>query len=338
MEKNRLTRSLLLLLLVSGLSLQGQNLVPDSSFEDITTPYCGITSSPAQFNGAFNQWNCPTSAEPDQYSLLVPTTCFNHATNGSPSGPIPPKGSQTPRTGDVHVGLYLYTISGLEQREYIQIRLSQPMSQGQQYLLRYHVSLADQIEWATSSIGAYFSDTQVSGGSGPLPYSPQAQNTAMLPDTSLWMEVRDTVTASGSWEYLVIGNFANDANTNLAANPGSGLGPGQYGAYYFIDDVSVTPLEPMLSVENPWLTGNATVPSWFKVGHSPAVGPRYDEGGSTLEFKVFDMSGRVVHVQEGEGQGWEGRNAATGMYIWNLKWMDRGGYERNDMGKIMLTR
>jgi hypothetical protein len=58
-------------------------------------------------------------------------------------------------------------------------------------------------------------------------------------DTSEWVRVADTLTATEAYEYLTIGNFSSDAQTPTTDNPGYNPQPGTYGAYYFIDDVRV---------------------------------------------------------------------------------------------------
>ena len=56
--------------------------------------------------------------------------------------------------------------------------------------------------------------------------------------SNAWVEVTVSITATGGEEYLVIGNFADNANTNIQAN-GAPLMGSEHGAYTFIDDVSV---------------------------------------------------------------------------------------------------
>ena len=69
-----------------------------------------------------------------------------------------------------------------------------------------------------------------------MPYIPQIESTSMINDTSTWAKVSGYFTAVGDEQYLTIGNFRLNANTNtVTINPSVN----NDGTYFYIDDVSV---------------------------------------------------------------------------------------------------
>jgi len=231
-------------------SAQAQNLVPNSDFEDTANVVCGIYSS-SDLAASVNYWYSPTAATPDIHSTTIAQSCWNYQPNSTYGGPIGLKGSQMPRSGNTFAGLFCYTIAGLNQREYIQSPLASPLVAGLMYYVEFYVSLADHIEKYTDKIGAYFSDLPLyTANDQPMLYVPQIAASTFLPDTLQWVKVSGTFVASSAHQYITIGNFYDDNNTVTMTNPGGNSAPGNYGAYYFIDDVSVSPASGINDVED----------------------------------------------------------------------------------------
>lgn len=241
----------LLAVLCTGNIGSAQNLVPNPSFELYNSIYCGIMGNNV-FNQTTKNWVSPTNSSPDLYFTTISPSCYNFQNNSQYTGPIGIKGSQFPRTGTVMAGCWLYTIPGLNQREYVQVQLTTPMVVGTSYVVSFYVSLADNMEKSTRNIGAYLSANPVSGSSSnPLPYQPQVEADNFITEVSDWVLITDTVVALEHYEYLTIGNFYDDQTTATQPNPGYSGQPGTYGAYYFIDDVSVVQVgtSPTVSVD-----------------------------------------------------------------------------------------
>ncbi len=213
----------------------GANLVPNPQFENYS--YCPYFFS--QVNDAA-PWFDPTVATPDYLN-----SC---ATFPQVSVPNNFMGSQAAYSGQGYCGFFVYADNVLYgsdpggYREYIEAPLLAPLTAGVSYQVSFHVSLADNYAWAISQLGAYFSAGQVFNGStqGVLSYIPQVENPAANPLTSTnsWMLVTGTFTATGGESYITIGNFRTDAATTAVP---SNAGTNNF-AYYYIDDVSVTPL------------------------------------------------------------------------------------------------
>ncbi len=221
------------------LGTKAQNLVPDPSFEGYVYDFCGLQTY-SDFNTLVDDWKTPTHGSPDVYFSVINDTCYNYMPNTTYSGPLGIKGKQSPLNGRAFVGFYAYTIPGLNQREYIQTELSSPMIIGEEYMVTFRLSLADFIEYGTPNIGVYFSTSAIgSSNNGVLNYTPQITvNTAVM-DTVNWVMVTGTFQAQDAYTHMTIGNFNDDNSTVLVNNPGFVSGPGVYGAYYYIEDISV---------------------------------------------------------------------------------------------------
>ncbi|MBL0340715.1 MAG: hypothetical protein IPP71_07235 [Bacteroidetes bacterium] len=144
---------------------------------------------------------------------------------------------QVPRSGEGYAGIYSYNY-GTEYREYITGTLSSPLVAGLTYNVEFYVSLNDGYIQAIVEMGAYLSPIPPGPFSNALHINviPQIENnTGPLQDTSIWKKVSGQIVAQGGEQYITIGNFHNDTTTTIS-QPGT---IGSYGAYYFIDDVSV---------------------------------------------------------------------------------------------------
>ncbi|HHG84407.1 MAG TPA: gliding motility-associated C-terminal domain-containing protein, partial [Bacteroidetes bacterium] len=177
--------------------------------------------------------------------------CWNFQPNSTYSGPIGLKGPQLPRTGNAMAGFFSRTILGFDQREYMQVRLAQPLRAGRYYSFSFYVSLADNHEFASNRIGALLSTTAVSiANDKVIAASPQILENGIISDTSNWVLVSDTIQAAQAFEYFTIGNFFDDASTDTVTNPGASGQPGTYGAYYFVDDCRGREVAPPVNLSD----------------------------------------------------------------------------------------
>lgn len=218
-------KTLIIISLVLGFySLSwGQNLVPNPSFED-------ITSCPPYF-GEFNvvDWTSPNTASPD---------LFHSCSNGNAGVPQNAFGWQYPRTGDAYVGGHTSDFGGNNGREYIQCQLISPMVQGEKYEVIFFVSRTDSSTKACDNIGAYFSTNAISSSNtlnfNVVPQVVSAPQSPIKNDTG-WVQIIDTITAFDNYQYLTIGVFTDDANTNWIPVQGGW----EDEAHYYYDDISV---------------------------------------------------------------------------------------------------
>ncbi len=228
------------------------DLVPNPSFET----YTAVPTGQDQLNLAY-PWSNPTSANPDFFNPSCPpyTTFPLNLLPPEVGVPTNSQGTQTPQTGSCYAGFYAsggVTGNG-PWREYIETPLTSPLVAGQMYRVEFSVSLADECQCAVDQLGAYLSNGPV----GPVNtqqcltgITPQVTNPSghYLTNKTGWELFSQTFTASGGEDHLVIGNFSDEASTPLM----TGLSGSRAGAYYYIDDVSVTPQEQPPPTPHPW--------------------------------------------------------------------------------------
>ena len=211
------------------------NLVPNPGFE---------------INHSIGQ--CPSDTSLDYYSpdywdavglgssdYLIVNTCS--LSNGVP---LNPWGYQNAFEGTayMHFGVVGDT-SVPVYREYVQTPLISALVTGHKYCFSAMVSLSDSTLRATDDLGAYFSSilyTQLYGEN--IPVTPQVQNPQgrFLVDKYGWMLISGSFYATGTENYLIIGNFLDEYHTDwLAVSPcGSHEVWYMIGSYY-IDMVSL---------------------------------------------------------------------------------------------------
>jgi hypothetical protein len=263
--------SIMKLLLTTILALilhpaTAQNLVLNPGLDNYNTcPGFG------QFSSTYiTNWSKPSIASSDYYHFTCPGI-----------NPV----FQFPRSGEGYAGIIAYNF-GQEYREYITGTLSAPLTAGQMYDVEFWVSLHNGYIQAINELGAYLSAAPPGPFSNVLHISvqPQIENTSSaLNDTANWRRVWGTFMATGGEQYITIGNFRPDSLTTIT-QPGTS---GSFGAYYFIDDVSVTPLSSTgISSSN----SNQQFECWY---HNGYLNINISDHVASREILITDLSGRI---------------------------------------------
>lgn len=204
--------------------LTAQNLVPNYSFETIS--FC-----PEGFGGGG-----PTAAPP----WIAPTggTCdiFNECcTSGIVDVPANFFGNQAALTGVGYAGGYT-KLPSFEYREYLNAPLTEPLVAGEWYSVSFFVSPSDN-GCSVQTIGAYFSVTPPTGGIAHIDVDPQVEsNAGFLDDYDNWTLISGCFQAAGGEQYITIGNFHSDGETE--DNPSCTNGAPNL-SYYYYEDVVV---------------------------------------------------------------------------------------------------
>jgi len=192
------------------------------------------------------------------------------------SGAKNPYGYQIPQDGDGFVGIIStsdYRNAGeCQVREYVQMKLSKPLIAGYKYDVKFFASLANNSGYTTDQLGVVFTnDDRYKHGINKFIGKPDINNPyhEFLSDTVNWMPITGIYSAKGGEEYIIIGNFQKcNLASRKAINPNdsaslmdrtkqkylqdlnssydhlnNGFGKlyVEKLAYYFIDNVSVTP-------------------------------------------------------------------------------------------------
>ena len=216
----------LFFLFVSPLFPAAQNLVPNPSFES----YISCPTTLLHQIDRCNDWFNPTGATPDYYNSCSVSVYADI--------PLNIYGFQNERTaGNAYTGISLYSINP-NDREYVEVKLTQSLVAGKKYCVTFYVSCADSSELATSRLGIYLSNDSALGYfSDTLAFQPQVENMFgnIISDSVGWVKISGIYSAAGGEKFLTIGNFYDDAGTDTLR-----IKQGIYRySYYFIDDVSL---------------------------------------------------------------------------------------------------
>jgi len=118
------------------------------------------------------------------------------------------------------------------------------LRQGKCYYAEYYVNLANTERLACNNQSMLFTNNPVYVDTvatpyGVLPANPQIQHPQIITDTLNWVKVSGVFTAQGEEKFLTLGNFKNNAQTQTQPIQPTGYN----GAAYYIEDVSVIPLD-----------------------------------------------------------------------------------------------
>ena len=262
------------------------NLVPNSSFEIV--PNCSeftaiVDSAPP--------WKNPTEFGSSDLLNFCNLSSLEWITT-----------MQLPHSGNSYAGFYTgeqYTDVPLahDAVEYIQAPLLDSLSSSKIYFTTFYVSLAEFGRYATNNIGLYFSDTAIyRAGIGfdylLLDFNPQILpfDNPVIKDTidTTWFKVEAIYTAHGGEKFITIGNFSGDHETifeNVIPPTNNWIGATDV-AYYFIDDISITPIDSLPG----GLPANAGPDQTIYIQDSVFIGQRI----ANLNCNWYELGGNQI--------------------------------------------
>nr|MBP9187603.1 hypothetical protein [Bacteroidia bacterium] len=250
-------KKLLFLIFISVISipLYAQiNLVPNPGFEENDSCFKNINVAIRDTfdfgnNRAPQNWIRVLNS-PDAYKFCDTINKEKFIFAQNPKSGIGMAGFTANSNSQLIQGTSLATLLGKELKENLSVKLNSKLKLGNYYKLIFYVNLGNYKEtrvlnqFATSSIGGYFSDEKLSFQEYPVkslaPIIPQVINPAnrYLFDTVGWDKIEGLYKAQGGEEWLTLGDFGNRNNDTVL--DWSYSPPIIVGIYYFIDDVSVT--------------------------------------------------------------------------------------------------
>jgi len=243
----------------------GQNIVPNHSFnvQDTCPAVSELFLAPP--------WDSPTLGSPDLFN----STCSSQNSPG--------------RTGIGSSGVFCYSTFP-NSREYIQAPLDSTLIAGQTYCVSFYVRRSN-FRYAISNIGAYFSPVEINENiTNPLNYTPQVENDPnnVIISTSSWTEIKGSFVATGGENYIIIGNFYGDANTDtVTVNSSSSSAV----AYYKIDDVSLTSCPPTSTTDLEKAERSISV---YPVPASHFINLKLDSDINVSNSMIIDLQGRKI--------------------------------------------
>ncbi len=269
----------LLLLLFFRIGHAQLNLVSNYSFEQfISCPTLGNLLEPPLF------WYYANAKTGANY--------FNRCSSvmGIPHN-IPLDSSyQETKSGDAYIGIFALNGPNSNRRNYYQTKLKDSLTAGSCYYAEYYVSLVNSAKLACNNLAVLFTNNAVYVDTlvhpyGVLPANPQVVNygNPVITDTLNWVKVSGVFTAQGGEQYLTLGNFKYDSQTVY----NQVLPTGYLGAAYYIDDISVFPLDSMP------LKANAGLDTTIVLGDSVFIGS-LTNGIPNITW--YNAAGQVINI------------------------------------------
>ncbi len=223
------------LLATGAFAQDGENLVPNGSFEAIEGKGPKKLGSIEMATG----WESPTEAKADLF--------VNSKKTPDISTPFNIYGEEVAREGENYVGIVAYSANNKVPRSYILTKLSNPLKKGEKYCVRFNVSLAEASAYASNDVGAMLTKKPYGvdgkGFIGEDKINVLSEGNPVIAGSYNWEKVCNTYVAEGGEKFITIGNFRkdNNATTNVKRKKGTnGTFAPILAAYYYIDDVVVS--------------------------------------------------------------------------------------------------
>lgn len=289
------------------------NLVPNPSFEVYDT----CPNFAGQIRYALPWINPLVGSTPDYFNSC--DTAGMHLAN-TPNNFMC---YQNARTGNAVAGIVTASfppnMAAWNYREYLQIELLDTLESNREYCLQLFVSPCDSCHYISNNLGIYFSNNSISdtcpGCPMPLPLLPQFENpiTNNLDNRFGWNEINGNYTAAGGEKFVIIGNFHDTSTTTVSSTNWSNPQFNKFDvAYYFVDDVMITPCDS--------LTGILDIKQEFSlIAPNPVVEVLniYTSDSYKNLVYIMDLTGRVLMQKD------FGNNSKKTM---NVKFLPRGFY------------
>jgi hypothetical protein len=219
--------------------LQGQvptNLLGNGDFEVIV----GQPDGWGRLDRSFNWHNC--NGQHTAFPYGTPDF-FTSGGSGGSQWPNTFAGTIVPQSGNALAGFITSNFFVPNFREYASYRMEAPMTPGQTYAISFWLSNGTG-NWygsrGSNNIGVALTlGEPVQITNEPIAIVPQFEMTSIVHHT-FWQQYTYIYTPAQPYEYITIGNFRNDASTSIGTfTTGNGV------AYYFLDNVAVSPVAPL---------------------------------------------------------------------------------------------
>jgi hypothetical protein len=271
-----------------ALHVSAQNLVPNPSFEE----YEDCPNNSSQIDLVMN-WVVANEGTPDYFN-----SCF---VSGVSDVGVPENlfGFQSPQHGAGYCGLFTYFWSSapFDGREYLQVQLTEPLIPNSEYVVSFFVSKADSAYYVTDNFAVCFTENQIlSDGWNNLQNTPQIvfDSFEVFSDSSTWQYLSASFLAEGGEAFMTLGNFLNDAETEITQVQ-NGNSNTYKGAYYYVDNVCVAPVDMGCNVSGVPESNFNELLSFTYDGENLHA---YALDGSSLGLKVFDTKGSLIWMND----------------------------------------
>lgn len=208
-------------------------------------------------NGNFDDFEFKSLKTPNQVDLVTPwftpnvilCDLFSKGVK-SPKIQVPTNehGIQEAASGSSYAGFRAYSKDPKKTRTYLEVKLNQKLVKGQQYCIRYSLSLAELSKFAVNNVGVYVTDKKLQfSKDNAIMVEPQVTIGENVPVNIMdsWEHICGAFTAEGGEEYIVIGGFGAEDKMKVEKmkKPAGVAGTVMNDAYYFIDNVEIVAID-----------------------------------------------------------------------------------------------
>ncbi len=229
-KQGKLIALLLSFILTENDTIAQVNLVSNPSFEQYTNCPQGYLHEHPDF------WYQPDKGGGGYFNACRPNIG---------SVPYTGLGFQYAHSGFAMVSMAYYNNNA---NNYFQIKLSDSLRVNKNYYIEFYAVNTKAYKLGCNNISLLLSKQAVYADTinniKIIPANPQIYNygNPIITDTTNWVKVSGIYKAQGGEQYITLGNFKPTSQTNyIISKPGGSL----FTAGYFIDDVSVIPLDSM---------------------------------------------------------------------------------------------
>ncbi len=269
------------------------DLVPNGNFENYVSCPVGFSCIEESTFTWIENWLRPTAATSDYFhecatdfsSVSIPNNYFFNY--------------QLAHSGIAYGGFYVYLDLFL-YREYLQVELTEPMEADACYYVEFWVAPAEQADvfgtpFVIDEIGLHIAEGRITVDDvfdySPLDVVPQivSPDGFFIADTLNWTKVSGIYVAEGGEDWVTIGNFQSDEDTEGEDGPaGSGF------AYYALDDVSILSLEAIDILPDTILCAGEVVTLEPPAGADAYI---WNTGDTSATLEVFETGIYIVEMQ-----------------------------------------
>lgn len=292
---NRLLSTLpILLLTLSVVAQEGENLVPNPSFENAKNGKIrriGDITRAADWVSASGNRADLFSADAKMPDVMTPDNVY---------------GTEEPKNGINYAGIIAYSYREKENRTYLQAPLNSTLKKGMRYKVQFYASLAELAKYSSNRLGAVFSKRPI-GTDDKVPAIIMDKTNIEHPKKKLidgmygWELICGEYVAEGKEKYITIGNFSNETDIETERNrkPRNIRGQQIIAAYYYIDDISVQLLGPDEEC-NCNYPDEAKTQTYTLYQRSPQITKDMSPAESIEEYHIYFGTGRYDVRKDGE--------------------------------------
>jgi gliding motility-associated-like protein len=264
------------------------NLVPNPSFEEY--------SQCPNFYGQIDYLS-------SWYSANNTPDYFNECGITPASVPTNFAGNQFAHSGYGYIGIGTYD-GILNTREMIGVKLNQSLVSNKYYCIGLYISLGEAFKYASNNIGVYLSNNTIILTNYQFDIIPNINFQQIVLDSTSWVYIQGYYKAIGGEDYITIGNFFDNNNTELDIIKESSTPF----AYYYIDDVSVVECEVPIKIPDVFTPNEDEFNPVFKIEN---LLPQSN-------LTIYNRWGSQVYQSNNYQNNWDGENHPSGVYYYIL--------------------